>query len=81
MAKTSIEKAITESNDKEYLAELGRFVDMDIENANKDTNKRVVMMLNTFSEKEYQKIKAKNLKYFNKLKTLVGKRLKKITSA
>ena len=74
---TNVKETIANTTDVEYLTELDRYIDKDIDNTNKDVNK-IAMCYDKCTEKEYQIRKNKNLKYFANLKKQIREKLKEL---
>lgn len=73
-----ISKQIRETKDVEYLIQLEKYVDMDISNIGKDSDRILAMkasMYNTTSEKYMEKQKVA----FNKLKQEIQDRIRELS--
>ena len=70
-------KQVAKEIDKDYLNQLSRFIDMDIENIEKDVNKWFDVEIAKMTE-EYAEKKRKGLEYFRDLKEKVKKRLSEL---
>lgn len=78
MEKIDPHKQVEESTDLEYLTNLSRYVDMDIDNIKNDVNKALDINLRKLTEEEYQKKKKKSLEWFNDFKTRIENRITKL---
>ncbi len=71
-------KQVEESTNLEYLTNLSRYVDMDIENTNNDVNKSIDIRVRKLTEEEYQEKKRKGLVWFQEFKTRIENRITKL---
>jgi DNA-binding MarR family transcriptional regulator len=74
----TLRKEITKRMDKVSLTELRRALIQDVENEKNEVNKVVLKYVYKLTEEEFQAEKVIRLKYFDKVKALIDKRLKEL---
>jgi len=74
----TLRKEITKRMDKVSLTELRRALIQDVENEKNEVNKVVLKYVYKLTEEEFQAEKVIRLKYFEKVKALIDKRLKEL---